>query len=145
MASSTTNRYTTPAIASSREYPEVAGGRHPLRIGIDISRTTGQRTGVGSYASRLVEGLAAVDGETIARKILRDDLYAPARAALPAQLGAALAQFEGERSELFIVSKVRCAHGASAPAAAAVSRARPRQRTRLLAGVRLPAPGAPSV
>lgn len=36
--------------------------------------------------------LAAVDGETIARKILRDDLYAPARAALPAQLGAALAQ-----------------------------------------------------
>ncbi|MDO7836424.1 phosphotransferase family protein [Sphingobium sp. HBC34] len=32
-----------------------------------------------------------VDGETIARKILRDDRYAAARAALPGQFGAALA------------------------------------------------------
>jgi aminoglycoside phosphotransferase (APT) family kinase protein len=31
--------------------------------------------------------MTAVEGETIARKILRDDEYAPARAALPAQLG----------------------------------------------------------
>ena len=36
--------------------------------------------------------LTAVEGETIARKILRDDEYTAARAALPAQLGAALAQ-----------------------------------------------------
>ena len=36
--------------------------------------------------------LAAVDGETIARKILRDPEYATAREALPAQLGRALAQ-----------------------------------------------------
>ncbi|MEQ1701913.1 MAG: phosphotransferase family protein [Ilumatobacteraceae bacterium] len=36
--------------------------------------------------------MTAVEGETIARKILRDEVYAPARAALPAQLGAALAQ-----------------------------------------------------
>jgi len=35
---------------------------------------------------------AAVDGETIARKILRDDEYAEARRALPAQFGRALAQ-----------------------------------------------------
>jgi aminoglycoside phosphotransferase (APT) family kinase protein len=35
--------------------------------------------------------LSAVDGETIARKILRDERFAGARGALPAQLGAALA------------------------------------------------------
>jgi aminoglycoside phosphotransferase (APT) family kinase protein len=35
---------------------------------------------------------AAVPGETIARKILRDDAYAHARAALPSQLGDALAR-----------------------------------------------------
>jgi aminoglycoside phosphotransferase (APT) family kinase protein len=35
---------------------------------------------------------AAVPGETIARKILRDDAYARARTALPAQLGEALAR-----------------------------------------------------
>jgi aminoglycoside phosphotransferase (APT) family kinase protein len=34
---------------------------------------------------------AAVDGETIARKILRDEHFAPARRVLPRQLGAALA------------------------------------------------------
>ena len=34
----------------------------------------------------------AVPGETIARKILRDDVFSHARAALPAQLGRALAQ-----------------------------------------------------
>lgn len=36
--------------------------------------------------------LTAVEGETIARKILRDDRFAHARRVLPAQLGAALAQ-----------------------------------------------------
>ena len=36
--------------------------------------------------------MTAVEGETIARKILRDDQYAHAREVLPAQLGAALAQ-----------------------------------------------------
>ena len=36
--------------------------------------------------------LAAVEGETIARKVLRDEQYADARVLLPAQLGAALAQ-----------------------------------------------------
>jgi aminoglycoside phosphotransferase (APT) family kinase protein len=36
--------------------------------------------------------LSAVDGETIARKILRDAEFGPARAALPAQLGEALAR-----------------------------------------------------
>jgi aminoglycoside phosphotransferase (APT) family kinase protein len=39
--------------------------------------------------------LTAVDGETIARKILRDEPFAHARAALPAQLGAALATLHG--------------------------------------------------
>lgn len=34
----------------------------------------------------------AVEGETIARKILRDDTYAQARSVLPAQIGRALAQ-----------------------------------------------------
>ncbi|MBI3399925.1 MAG: glycosyltransferase [Acidobacteria bacterium] len=33
----------------------------PLRIGIDISRTIGESTGVGSYASSLVAALAAID------------------------------------------------------------------------------------
>ena len=33
-----------------------------------------------------------VDGETLPRRLLREDEYAPARAALPAQLGALLAQ-----------------------------------------------------
>ncbi len=36
--------------------------------------------------------MTAVEGETIARKILRDDRFAEARDLLPAQLGAALAQ-----------------------------------------------------
>ena len=36
--------------------------------------------------------LNAIDGETIARKILRDDEFAQARQSLPAQLGAALAR-----------------------------------------------------
>jgi aminoglycoside phosphotransferase (APT) family kinase protein len=36
--------------------------------------------------------VSAIDGETIARKILRDAEYATARAVLPAQLGRALAQ-----------------------------------------------------
>jgi aminoglycoside phosphotransferase (APT) family kinase protein len=36
--------------------------------------------------------LSAVEGETIARKILRDDEFAHAREVLPAQLGTALAQ-----------------------------------------------------
>jgi len=36
--------------------------------------------------------MAAVEGETIARKILRDDEFTEARRLLPAQLGAALAQ-----------------------------------------------------
>ncbi len=36
--------------------------------------------------------MTAVEGETIARKILRDDQFAHARGVLPAQLGAALAQ-----------------------------------------------------
>ncbi|HQZ35280.1 MAG TPA: phosphotransferase family protein [Ilumatobacteraceae bacterium] len=36
--------------------------------------------------------LTAVEGETIARKILRDDKFAQARGVLPAQLGVALAQ-----------------------------------------------------
>jgi aminoglycoside phosphotransferase (APT) family kinase protein len=36
--------------------------------------------------------LSAVDGETIARKILRDDEFADARRLLPAQLGVALAR-----------------------------------------------------
>ena len=63
MASSATDRAATFPIASGSAHRERTGGRRPLRIGIDISRTIGQRTGVGSYASRLVEGLAAVDRE----------------------------------------------------------------------------------
>jgi aminoglycoside phosphotransferase (APT) family kinase protein len=39
--------------------------------------------------------LTAVDGETIARKILRDEPFAQARSVLPAQLGAALATLHG--------------------------------------------------
>ena len=34
-----------------------------MRIGIDISRTVGERTGVGSYAASLVRGLADIDAE----------------------------------------------------------------------------------
>ena len=55
--------------------------------------------------------MTAVEGETIARKILRDDEFTSARAALPAQLGAALAQVHavdtGELSELSTTDQVR--------------------------------------
>ena len=52
---------------------------------------------VASSASASALGTAyiittAVEGETIARKILRDDQFAHAREVLPAQMGAALAQ-----------------------------------------------------
>lgn len=55
--------------------------------------------------------MTAVEGETIARKILRDDEYSAARVALPAQLGAALAQVHavdtGELSELPTTDQMR--------------------------------------
>ncbi|MBZ5555663.1 MAG: glycosyltransferase [Acidobacteriia bacterium] len=38
-----------------------AGAARPLRIGIDISRTIGESTGVGSYAASLVNALAEID------------------------------------------------------------------------------------
>ena len=38
-------------------------GRRRLRIGIDISRTIGEQTGVGSYAASLVRGLADTDAD----------------------------------------------------------------------------------
>ncbi len=44
---------------------------------------------VGSGESFFVR---RIDGETLPRRLLREDLYAPARAALPEQLGALLAQ-----------------------------------------------------
>lgn len=37
--------------------------RRRMRIGIDISRTVEERTGVGCYAARLVKGLAEIDTE----------------------------------------------------------------------------------
>ena len=43
--------------------------------------------------------LTAVEGETIARKILRDEKFARARDVLPAQLGAALAQVHAVATE----------------------------------------------
>ena len=43
-----------------RGQPGAARAR-PLRIGIDISRTIGESTGVGSYAASLVDALAAID------------------------------------------------------------------------------------
>ena len=44
--------------------------------------------------------LSAVEGETIARKILRDEEFAVAREVLPAQLGRALAQLHAVPTEL---------------------------------------------
>jgi len=44
--------------------------------------------------------LSAVEGETIARKILRDDEFASARKALPGQLGRALAQLHAVPTDL---------------------------------------------
>ena len=54
----------------------------------EVLASSADRSAVG--AAFMV--LSAVDGETIARKILRDDAFADARRVLPAQLGRALAQ-----------------------------------------------------
>jgi glycosyltransferase involved in cell wall biosynthesis len=43
--------------------PEPVQQRRLIRIGIDISRTLGEPTGVGRYAAGLVDGLAAIDQE----------------------------------------------------------------------------------
>jgi len=65
-----------------------AAGAAGMPVAEVIASATGDDNPVG--ASFMV--MTAVDGETIARKILRDDEYAEARLRLPAQLGAALAQ-----------------------------------------------------
>ena len=65
-----------------------AAGAAGMPVAELVASGTGDDTPVG--ASYMV--MTAVEGETIARKILRDDEYAEARRALPAQLGAALAQ-----------------------------------------------------
>jgi glycosyltransferase involved in cell wall biosynthesis len=43
--------------------PIARRGKMQLRIGIDISRTIGERTGVGTYADSLVRGLSKIDTE----------------------------------------------------------------------------------
>lgn len=76
-----------------------AGDQRDMMIEASVVRAAGE-AGVPVAeliaAERLDGGafmvLDAIDGETIARKILRDDRFVGARAALPAQLGAALAR-----------------------------------------------------
>ena len=65
-----------------------AAGAAGMPVADVIAAGTGDDSPLG--ASFMV--MTAVDGETIARKILRDDEYTNARSALAAQLGAALAQ-----------------------------------------------------
>jgi aminoglycoside phosphotransferase (APT) family kinase protein len=60
--------------------------------GMPVARVVASDTGAGTPLGASYMVLTAVEGETIARKILRDDDYAEARRLLPAQLGAALAQ-----------------------------------------------------
>lgn len=60
--------------------------------GMPVARVVASGTGASNPLGASYMVLTAVEGETIARKILRDDDYAEARRLLPAQLGAALAQ-----------------------------------------------------
>jgi aminoglycoside phosphotransferase (APT) family kinase protein len=64
-----------------------AAGRAGMRVA-ELVASGGGDAGLG--AAFMV--IAAVEGETIARKILRDEQYAHARSVLGADLGAALAQ-----------------------------------------------------
>jgi aminoglycoside phosphotransferase (APT) family kinase protein len=69
---------------------EVAALRAAAGGGVPVARVIA----AGDASSALEASfmvLTAVDGETIARKILRDDEYSEARRLLPAQLGVALA------------------------------------------------------
>jgi aminoglycoside phosphotransferase (APT) family kinase protein len=60
--------------------------------GMPVAQVIASGTGDDSPLGASFMVMTAVEGETIARKILRDDEYAEARHSLPAQLGAALAQ-----------------------------------------------------
>ncbi len=60
--------------------------------GMPVAQVIASGTGDDSPLGASFMVMTAVEGETIARKILRDDEYAEARTMLPAQLGAALAQ-----------------------------------------------------
>ncbi|CAB4589241.1 MAG: phosphotransferase [Actinobacteria bacterium] len=60
--------------------------------GMPVAQVVASGTGDDSPLEASFMVMTAVEGETIARKILRDDEYAEARRVLPAQLGAALAQ-----------------------------------------------------
>ncbi|MGB8860701.1 MAG: phosphotransferase family protein [Ilumatobacteraceae bacterium] len=59
--------------------------------GVPVAQVVAASTDPSALGSAFMV-LTAVEGETIARKILRDEHYARARTVLPAQLGAALAQ-----------------------------------------------------
>lgn len=72
------------AAAAGVPVPEVVAASGDVD---DRSRAAAEMTGLGS--SWIVS--ARVEGETIARRILRDDLYAVARAGLVAECGRALA------------------------------------------------------
>ena len=58
--------------------------------GVPVAKVVGASTDPSALGGAFMV-LTAVEGETIARKILRDDRYLHARSILPAQLGAALA------------------------------------------------------
>ena len=59
--------------------------------GVPVAELVASSTDLSALGSAYMV-LSSVEGETIARKILRDDQFRHARVVLPAQLGAALAQ-----------------------------------------------------
>ena len=59
--------------------------------GVPVAKVVGASTDPSALGGAFMV-LTAVEGETIARKILRDDRYGHARSVLAAQLGAALAR-----------------------------------------------------
>ena len=71
--------------------------------GVPVAKVVAASTDPSALGSAFMV-LTAVEGETIARKILRDDRYTHARAVLPGQLGEALAKLHvadvGELSAL---------------------------------------------
>ncbi|MEI8239081.1 MAG: phosphotransferase family protein [Actinomycetota bacterium] len=65
--------------------------RAAANAGVPVPHLVANSTDPSSIGAAFMV-LTAVEGETIARKILRDDEFATARSLLPAQLGGALAQ-----------------------------------------------------
>ncbi len=70
---------------------EVAALRAAAAGGVPAARVVASGDATSALGASFMV-LTAIDGETIARKILRDDEYAHARTVLTTQLGAALAQ-----------------------------------------------------